>query len=156
MTDRPHIQHESFRLERIYPRCLAHVWSAWTDPQRKWSWFGGDAPVPADYRLDVRPGGVEQSRFTSEMGQHENRTTYLDIVDQAHIAFAYSMSLNGRVHSASVATVEFFDHGGGTRLVFTESIATIGPSDGKAGREHGWNVLLAALDRQLAAETPVA
>jgi uncharacterized protein YndB with AHSA1/START domain len=156
MTDRPLIQHEGFRLERIYPRCLAHVWSAWTDPARKWAWFGADGPMPADYVLDFRPGGVERARFTSPMGEHENRTTYLDIADQRHIAFAYAMALNGRVHSASVATVEFFDHGGGTRLVFTESIATIGPSDGKAGREHGWAELLAALDRRLTAETPAA
>ncbi|MFZ1340244.1 MAG: SRPBCC domain-containing protein [Paracoccaceae bacterium] len=154
MTDHAEITHDRFRIERLYPRCMAHVWSAWTDPARKWTWFGGGGPMPQDYALDFRTGGHELARFVSPMGQHENRTTYLDIAEAAHIVFAYSMALDGRVHSASVATVEFDDHGGGTRLVFTESIACIGPSDGMAGRKHGWDALLASLDRLLAAETP--
>lgn len=146
------IYHDRFTIERVYPRCRAHVWAAWSDPARKWSWFGG-GPMPSDYRLDFRTGGTELARFASPMGQHENRTTYLDIQPDRHIAFAYSMAMDGRVHSASVATVEFFDQDGGTRLVFTEQIATLGPSDGPEGRRHGWGELLSALDRWLAETT---
>ena len=35
MTDLPEIVHESFTLERVYPRCLAHVWAAWSGRERK-------------------------------------------------------------------------------------------------------------------------
>ncbi len=148
MTDLTEIAHERFTLERVYPRCLAHVWSAWTARDRKWAWYG-NGPVPADYVLDFRTGGSEVAAFTSPMGRHENRTTYLDVQPERHIAFAYSMALNGRVHSASVTTVQFFDEGGGTRLVFTEQIASIGPSDGMEGRRHGWGEILSGLGRWL-------
>jgi uncharacterized protein YndB with AHSA1/START domain len=148
MIDQSEISHDRFTLERVYPRCLAHVWAAWSGRERKWAWFGSGA-LPEDYVLDFRTGGSETARFASPMGTHENRTIYLDIQPERHIAFAYSMALEGRVHSASVATVQFFDEGGGTRLLFTEQIAAIGPSDGVEGRRHGWGELLSGLGRWL-------
>jgi uncharacterized protein YndB with AHSA1/START domain len=55
------------------------------------------------------------------------------------------MALNGRVHTISLATVTFADEAGGTRLGYTEQLCVIQPSDGRAGREHGWNFLLGCL-----------
>jgi len=60
------------------------------------------------------------------------------------------MALDGRVHSASLATVSFADADGGTLLTFTEQGAFFPPSDMAAGRRGGWEALLNALDRLLA------
>lgn len=151
MTD---VKHESFTITRTYAKCLAHVWSAWSDGTKKRRWMVGDAMTAdaAAFSFDFRVGGVERHQFASPMGTHANHTTYFDIADQQRIVFAYSMSLNGRVHSVSVATVTFANASGGTRVEFSEQITLIGDSDGSAGRKQGWTALLDAVDVALAKE----
>lgn len=150
------IRHESFTITRTYAKCRAHVWSAWSDGRKKRSWMVGDhmTASPSAFAFDFSVGGVERHQFASPMGKHENHTTYFDIAAEERIVFAYSMSLNGRVHSVSVATVTFADAGGGTRVEFSEQITLIGESDGLVGRKHGWTALLESVDRVLTAELP--
>ncbi len=103
-----------------------------------------------DYSLDFRIGGSETGRFVRTSGpgagEHANVTHYLDIVPGKRIAFAYTMALDGRIHSASLATVSFAEAGGGTLLTYTEQGAWFAPSDGVDGRREGWEALLAALE----------
>jgi uncharacterized protein YndB with AHSA1/START domain len=149
-------RHESFTITRTYAKCLAHVWSAWSDGPKKRRWMAGD-DMTADanaFAFDFSVGGVERHAFESPMGKHENRTTYFDIADEQRIVFAYSMSLNGRVHSVSVATVTFAEDGGGTRVEFAEQITLIGDSDGAEGRTQGWTALLESVDKTLTDELP--
>jgi uncharacterized protein YndB with AHSA1/START domain len=146
------IKHESFTITRTFAKCRAHVWSAWSDRDKKWRWLTGATETSPDYVMDFRVGGSERSAFTSPMGKHENHTTYFDIRDEEHIVYAYSMSVNGRVHSVSVATVTFADDGGGTRMTYAEQITMIGPSDGAEGRQHGWNALFDKVEPLLEAE----
>ena len=72
--------------------------------------------------LDFRVGGREAGIFSLAegpgAGEHANHTTYLDIADGERIVFAYTMALNGRIHSASLVTVTFEDLGGATRLTY--------------------------------------
>src|SRR5688572_1817520 len=94
---------DSFAITRIYDKCPAHVWSAWSDPARRARWMRpGD---PAGFAADFRVGGQEVNAFTTEMGRHENRTVWFDIAEGQRAVFGYSMSLDGRVHSVSVAAV---------------------------------------------------
>jgi len=153
-------QHDSFTLERRLGACPAHVWAAWADPALKRRWFvDSDGPEwqTKDYALDFRVGGTESGRFVLTegpgAGEHANVTHYLDIVAEKRIVFAYTMALDGQIHSASLATVSFAEEGGGTILTFTEQGAWFGPSDGVAGRRAGWEALLAALERTLKATT---
>lgn len=150
------IAHDSFTLTRDIHACRAHVFAAWADPALKRRWFvDGDGPgwSERDHALDFRPGGTETGRFVLTegpgAGEHRNVTHYLDIVPDVRIVFAYTMALNGRIHSASLATVMFEDLGGGTRLTFTEQGAFYEHSDGAAGRRHGWAHLLASLETSL-------
>lgn len=78
------------------------------------------------------------------------RGGYFDIQPQHRIVLAYSMALNGRVHSVSVATILFADHGSGTQLTYTEQICILPPSDGAAGRQHGRAIILDGLGSYLA------
>lgn len=69
-------------------------------------------------------------------------SSYLDIVDDERIVYAYTMAQDGRVHSASLVTVLLAPKDGGTRLTFTEQGAYFAPTDGAAGRAAGWTSLL--------------
>ncbi|MEZ5769773.1 MAG: SRPBCC domain-containing protein [Paracoccaceae bacterium] len=70
------------------------------------------------------PAGRETGRFIIAdgpgAGLHENAITYLDIVENARIVYACAMSWDGRVHSASLATVSFAPTEAGCRLTLTE------------------------------------
>ena len=146
-----YIVHDSFTIERTYPNCREHVWSAWSTTDKKAKWFGG-----GDHSMDFRVGGAERSASRMASDEHVNETRYFEIVEDERIVMAYSMAVNGRVHTVSLATVVLADEGGGTRLTFTEQMCVIPPSDGIEGRRHGWTELLAALERFLASDTPEA
>jgi len=150
------ISHETFTLTRTIPARRAHVFAAWANPEIKRRWFvDSDGPgwTERDYTLDFRVGGRETGRFVLNEGPgrgvHTSVTHYLDIVDDERIVYAYTMAIDGRIHSASLTTVELEDENGGTRLTYTEHGAFVGPSDGAAGRKQGWQSLLAALERML-------
>ncbi|MEQ1944740.1 SRPBCC family protein [Mesorhizobium sp. VNQ89] len=139
--------HDSFTIERIYPNCREHVWSAWSTAAKKAKWFGGET-----HSMDFRVGGRESAAFNDKMGEHVNETRYFEIVENERIVMAYSMAMNGRVHTVSLATVQFADRDGGTRLIFTEQMCVIPPSDGVEGRRHGWGELLGGLESFLVSD----
>lgn len=140
--------HETIVIERILPNCRDHVWSAWASIDKKKAWFGGGIT-----KLEFWPGGTEHLTHDSDMGTHTNETRYFEIEDRERIVFAYSMALNGRVHTVSLATIVLADHDGGTLLTYTEQMCVIPPSDGAEGRKHGWGVLLKRLEDFLATDT---
>ncbi|UVC11482.1 SRPBCC domain-containing protein [Rhizobium sp. TH2] len=140
--------HDSYTIERVYPNCVAHVWSAWSIPEKKAKWFGGGTDD-----MDFRIGGSERKSFRNEMGEHTNETRYFEIRDEALIVLGYSMAMNGRVHTVSLTTIAFMDENGGTRLRYTEQMCVLPPSDGAKGRSHGWGVLLDNLGSYLDEDT---
>jgi uncharacterized protein YndB with AHSA1/START domain len=154
--------HASFTIERTYRHAPARVFSAFADPEAHARWFvKGEGFVIADMVHDFRVGGHEVGRF----GQTEagpifvNDTWYLDIVENARIVMAYTMSMvagsidggppSHAPFSASLATIEIIADGKGTRLVFTEQSAFFEGADGPEMRKAGWTSLLDALGREL-------
>jgi len=103
--------------------------------------------------MDFFPGGIERSGFRNSMGEHTSEGRYFEIKEGERIVLAYSMAVNGRVHTVSLATITLEDEQGGTRLKYTEQMCVIPPSDGVEGREHGWGALLDGLAGYLAADT---
>jgi uncharacterized protein YndB with AHSA1/START domain len=138
--------HENFTLERIYPQSKAEVWSAWSMREKKSAWLGNPA-----LEMDFRVGGFERATYREETREHLNETRYFEIKEGERIVLAYSMAVNGRVHTVSLATITFAVVGDGTRLRYHEQMCIIPPSDGLKGRQHGWNLLLDALGTALAA-----
>ncbi|MBF9043318.1 polyketide cyclase [Rhodobacterales bacterium HKCCE4037] len=157
MTSEPNITHDSFTLTREIAASPAQVFACWADPMLKRRWFvESDGPEwqTADYALDFRTGGTETGRFElSEgpgAGEHRQIAHFLDIADDHRIVYAYTMAINGRIHSASLATVTFASTGSNrTHLTFHEQMTVIGDSDGVKGRRHGWIHLLNALEHTL-------
>ena len=140
--------HREFTLERLYPNCKEHVWAAWSIRDKKAAWLGSK-----DLEMDFFPGGIERSGFRNSMGEHTSEGRYFEIKEGERIVLAYSMAVNGRVHTVSLATITLEDEQGGTRLKYTEQMCVIPPSDGVEGREHGWGALLDGLAGYLAADT---
>jgi uncharacterized protein YndB with AHSA1/START domain len=159
MTKSSPVVHATFRIERTYPAPPSRVFAAFADPAIKRRWFvEGEGRSVREHTLDFRVGGGERvvSLFGggppgappagTEMGSD---TTYLDIVPDERIVFAYTMATAGRRFSASLATVELLPGGAGTRLAFTEQAAFFEGADGPALREQGWKALLDALGAEL-------
>ena len=147
MTDTAQ-HHETFTIERVYTNCVEHVWAAWSVAEKKKGWFG-DGLSESDFRV----GGTEKNEFANNMGTHTNETRYFEIEEGERIVYAYSMAMNGTVHTVSLTTVVFADENGGTRLTYTEQMCVIPPSDGAQGRTHGWNALLDSLGNYLIEDT---
>ncbi len=116
------VTHESFTLVRTIRARKERVFSAWAKPELKRRWFV-DSDGPGwncrEYTLDFRVGGRETGSFVLDegpgAGEHTNVTHYLDIVENERIVYAYTMALDGRVHSASLATVTLEDENGERR-----------------------------------------
>ncbi|WP_298495629.1 SRPBCC domain-containing protein [uncultured Maritimibacter sp.] len=137
------IDHDEFTLTRTIAATPASVFRAFAEEDLKRQWFVTEGPGTgkSDYRVDFRVGGGERGTFEITEGPgaglHANATTYFDIQENERIAYAYSMAWDGRVHSASLVTVEFAPTEGGTRLTYTERGAYFPPSDGAKMRAGG-------------------
>ncbi len=148
MTD---VQHnDDFTLRRAYPVPLERVWAAWADIEKKKVWFGDGLS-----EFDFRVGGTERSAFNNNMGKHEKEAVFFEIADRERIVYAYSMALNGRIHTVSLVTVLFETCDEGTLLRHVEQMCVMPPSDGVSGREHGWGVLLDQLADYLGSDSVV-
>jgi uncharacterized protein YndB with AHSA1/START domain len=124
MTQRS-AQHTSFVLERRFPAPPARVFKAWADPKAKQRWSDCHADGgTTEYSMDFRPGGREIHRATLPNGKLQLiEKTFLEIVPDARIIFAYGIEADGRYLSASLVTAEFRPDGSGTLLKLTEQLA---------------------------------
>ena len=147
------LAHAGFTLERVYPHPIDAVWAAFAEEERKRQWFGqvGDRELDGEWAFDFRVGGrdVAESRFH---GGPLSRyvATYTDIVESERIVTTYDMWIDGAHISTSVASFEFEEVDGGTRLTHGEhGIHLDGfDLDGRM-REHGSGLLLDELGRVL-------
>ena len=149
------VNHSTYVVERAYPATPKRVFAAFSDPAKKRRWYADkENGEVLEYEMDFRAGGKESSRFRSKGGPMAgavfgNQTTYHDIVQNSRIVLAYTMSVNDKCISASLATFEFVATESGTNLVFTEQAAFFEGADGPQMREMGWRHLLESLAKEL-------
>lgn len=117
--------HTSFVIDRRFKAAPARVFRAWADPVAKLRWCDCHADSgTTEFSMDFRPGGRETYRSTLEDGTPILvDKTYLEIVPDARILYAYAMEIGGRAVSGSLVTVEFHADGAGTRQTLTEQLA---------------------------------
>jgi uncharacterized protein YndB with AHSA1/START domain len=155
ITGNRSVTHGTFVIERRYPAAPGRVFAAFSDPEKKRRWFAESSRQVEELQMDFRVGGVE--RTCTRMGPSTpfpgaaltNVTNYQDIVPDQRIVFAYTMAMEGRRFSASLATIEFLSSGTGTRMIFTEQSAFFEGADGAERREAGWRELLERLETEL-------
>lgn len=146
------VQHGAFTIERVFEATPAQVFAAWADPAIKHRWFvcNDESWGPTEHSLDFRIGGRELNSGGPRGGPvHLYDARYKDIVPDARIVLAYTMTLGEIRISASLLTVEFVPEGKSTRLILTEQIAVLDNRYPIEGREHGTLGLLDNLDAEL-------
>lgn len=146
MTDRS-IAHGTFVIERRYPAAPARVFRAWADPDIKKRWFGaGNDTV----EFEFSEGGREYAEGSMGADSYSFDVRYQDIVENNRIVYSYQMSIGGKRISVSVAAVEFFAEGSGTRMTVTEHGCYLDGLDNLAQRRSGTEQLMDALGSELA------
>jgi uncharacterized protein YndB with AHSA1/START domain len=149
---RPPVAHDTFTLDREYPVAAPQVFGAFADLATKKRWFAGpEAWVAADeHTLDFRIGGREHERSGPPGGPfHGFDAIYHDIVGNERIVYSYTLTVDDRVISVSLTTIEIFPRPRGSRLRLTEQGAYFDGDDSPPLRRHGTNELLDALGRVL-------
>jgi uncharacterized protein YndB with AHSA1/START domain len=150
MTDRT-VTHDTFVIERRYDASPARVFAAWATAEGKANWFAG----PSEWRQVERVfefwvGGEERLKGAFPGGRTTDfRSRYFDIEQDRRIVYAYAMHLDDVRISVSLATVEFYPDGAGTRLVLTEQGAFLDGYDDAGSRDRGTRGLLDQLEAAL-------
>jgi len=150
------VVHSTFQLERKLKASRERVFAAFADERAKRRWFFGGGPHTLEgHELDFRIGGRERAQMKMGPGTPVagmtlvNEAMYEDIVPSQRIVTAYRMSMNGKVFSASLATIELLPEGSGTELIFTHQGAYFENADGPEMRKDGWEKLLNKLVKEL-------
>ena len=149
------VEHGTFTIERTFDLPPARVFAAWAEPKAKEKWFAGPAGQWKQQmrQMEFRVGGRERLKGEFAGGRvSEFDASYHDIVTNRRIVYSYTMQVDEKRISASLATIEFEPAGsGGTRLILTEQGAYLdGGFDGNAGREKGTRGLIDNLEDYLA------
>jgi uncharacterized protein YndB with AHSA1/START domain len=143
-------KHATFVIERTYEAMPERVFAAWSEQAAKARWFGPPEKPEGSYSLDFRVGGREHLAIGEHDGpQYSFDALYQDIVDGQRIVYTYDMHRDEDRISVSVATVEIGAAGAATRLTLTEQGVFLDGLDDPAEREHGTNVLMDTLGKQL-------
>jgi uncharacterized protein YndB with AHSA1/START domain len=142
------IEHATFVLERTYPATRERVFAAFSDKELKARWFSDGNPA-TQWDFDFREGGQEYNSGEF-MGQiHAFDATYLEIIEDERIVWAYNMYVGGVKLSSSLTVVELTPVDGGTKLTFTETGAFYDGHEEPKLRETGSGDILDALGESL-------
>ena len=149
MTERS-IAHGTFVIERTYPADPARVFRAWADPAIKKLWFGAGNDTK---EFDFREGGREYAAGGMGADTYSFDVRYQDIVENNRIVYSYHMGINGKRISVSVAAIELYAEGAGTRMTVTEHGCFLDGLDNLAQRQAGTEQLVDALGAELARQS---
>lgn len=152
----PTVVHATAVIEKSYPKPLAQVFAAFSDPALKCRWYADrQSHTVEKFEMDFRSGGSEVLSYRLGVDSPfpgaviTNREVFLDIVDGKRIVSAGAMSFGDRRFSTSLVTFEFLESAKGTELVCTHQDAFFEGADGPELREKGWRDLLARLDQEV-------
>ena len=148
--------HNTFVIERTYPKPPGRVFSAFADAIKKRRWFAeGKNHDVEEFEMDFRVGGLERARYRFKEGNPlqgialTSEGAYQDIVTNRRIVTASTMALGDKRISSSLVTIELLPTEKGTDLICTHQGAFFEGSDGPQMREDGWRKLLDRLSKEL-------
>lgn len=148
----PTVLHDTFVIERLYPKSPEKVFAFFSDPVKKRRWLGGDdagfevISFEPNFKIDQ----YERWKYRFQGGiQIRTDICYQDIVPQQRVVFVYTMTFGDKRVSSSQVTVELIADGPRTRLRHTEQGAFFDGAEPPAGREQGTGGLLDLLGKLL-------
>jgi uncharacterized protein YndB with AHSA1/START domain len=148
--------HNTFVVERTYPKSANLVFNAFANPAAKRRWYTtGTQHDLEKFDMDFRAGGVEHFSYRFKEGSPfpgatiSNETIFCDIIPNHRIVTSSTMSFDDRNISVALVTFEFVPFGEGTTLVCTHRAAFFEGSDGPQMREGGWRSLFEKLAADL-------
>lgn len=148
---KPH--HGSFTIERAYRHSPERVFRAFEDPEAYYRWFvSGEGWEIASWTHDMSVGGHAHGKFrpVGHPSMFGNDTWNLEIDPGRRIVIAYTMTLDDRPISHSLAVIELYSDGkGGCRLVYTEQGAYYGDESDVRNRRIGCEELYGKLEAEL-------
>ncbi len=157
--DEQTVIHNTFVIERSYPKSPECVFAAFAEAAQKRRWFAvGEHHDVEEFEMEFRVGCPERTRYRFREGTPfpgvtlTNEGRYQDIVPNRRIVTASTMSLGDKRISASLVTVEFLQADNGTDLICTHQGAFFEGSDGPQMREAGWRKLLDRLEAELSGQ----
>ena len=155
----PSIIHNTFVVERSYPKPPKTVFAAFADVGKKRRWFAeGQGHELEQFELDFRVGGTEHLKYQLKAGTPvagmtiTNESRYQDIVPERRIISAATMDLGEKRILISLITAEFLETDKGTDLILTHQGIYLSGASGLTPQmlEAGWRGLLDSLQTELA------
>ena len=147
--------HADFTIERSFKASPARVFAAWAKAEARATWFvGGHGWSQLIREFDFREGGRERVVGRKGTGTISDfRASYVEVIPDRRIVFAYEMLLDDVRVSVSLATIELWPEGKGARMKLTEQgaylVAYDPQGDDNGSRERGTRELLDNLAKYL-------
>jgi uncharacterized protein YndB with AHSA1/START domain len=145
----------TFTIERKFRHKPERVFGAFEDGEAHYRWFvSGEGWEIATWTHSFEVGGHAHGKFrpVGHPSMFGNDTWHLEIEKGRRIVDAYTMTIDGKPMSHSLAVIELFPDGaGGCRLVYTEQGAYYGGEEDVRNRKAGCEQLFGKLDDELKA-----
>jgi uncharacterized protein YndB with AHSA1/START domain len=131
------------QLRRVFQAPRERVWAAWTQREQLEAWMCKDVPAhnPKYVELDVRPGGRYVIEIPLSDGKYVGQGTFREVRPPEKLVFTWSWTRvparpGEQLGGESVVTVELFDRGGSTEMLFTHS--DFESTEIREGSRTGW------------------
>lgn len=140
--------HADFTIDRRFKASPQRVYAAWATAEARATWFaGGQGWTQIMREFDFREGGRERVVGRKGTGTISDfRAIYVETIPAKRIVFTYEMFLNDVRVSVSLATIELWPDGEGTKMKVTEQgaylVAYDPQGDDNGSRERGTRELL--------------
>jgi uncharacterized protein YndB with AHSA1/START domain len=143
------------QMRRVFHAPRERVWAAWTQREQLEEWMCKDVPAhnPKYVELDVRVGGRYAMEIPLAEGKYVGQGIFREVRPPEKLVFTWSWKHIPEKHGEdlggeSLVTVELFDRGGSTEMLFTHTGLASGES--LESTRTGWMGCFAVLEGRLA------